>query len=228
MQRIRKSFLTLAATAGLLIGASIAVTPASAAPVQFSFNGLVSFADIPLNSVFAPNQVVSGTYTFESATSNIGGIGLGRYEGAIISPTFQLFVGPREYGLGSSGSNFVQIQNFGVNDIYTVRNPITPVVPPPPGVIGLFSPLAFQVEFEQPPTVFSGGNAPASLGNLFAVSNATFHVIFANGSTTRDVVGNLSMTPVPLPPAVILFGAGLVALIGLGARNWQFKGNNVA
>ena len=26
---------------------------------------------------------------------------------------------------------------------------------------------------------------------------------------------------VPLPPAVVLFGAGLVALIGLGARNWQ-------
>ncbi len=31
------------------------------------------------------------------------------------------------------------------------------------------------------------------------------------------------MTPVPLPPAVILFGAGIVALIGLGARNWQRK-----
>jgi hypothetical protein len=26
---------------------------------------------------------------------------------------------------------------------------------------------------------------------------------------------------VPLPPAVVLFGAGLVALVGLGARNWQ-------
>ncbi len=31
MQRIRKSFLTLAVTASLLLGASIAVTPASAA-----------------------------------------------------------------------------------------------------------------------------------------------------------------------------------------------------
>jgi hypothetical protein len=26
---------------------------------------------------------------------------------------------------------------------------------------------------------------------------------------------------VPLPPAAVLFGAGLVALVGLGARNWQ-------
>ncbi len=36
-----------------------------------------------------------------------------------------------------------------------------------------------------------------------------------------SAVESNSAVATPLPPAVILFGAGLVALIGLGARNWQ-------
>jgi hypothetical protein len=38
----------------------------------------------------------------------------------------------------------------------------------------------------------------------------------------------IGVTAVPLPPAVILFGAGLMALAGLGARNWWQKGQSFA
>ena len=71
---------------------------------------------------------------------------------------------------------------------------------------------------------------PPSLGSF---ATKTFHLTFLNSSQVviGDAVGtinSLSMTPVPLPPAVILFGAGLVALVGLGARNWQQKRSGLA
>jgi heme A synthase len=37
-----------------------------------------------------------------------------------------------------------------------------------------------------------------------------------------------ALTAVPLPAAVILFGAGLVALVGLGAGSWRQKKNSLA
>ena len=38
----------------------------------------------------------------------------------------------------------------------------------------------------------------------------------------------VGVTAVPLPPAVILFGAGLVALVGLGARSWRQRNGGLA
>jgi hypothetical protein len=49
-----------------------------------------------------------------------------------------------------------------------------------------------------------------------------FRIVFDNGANPDLIAsGRISLLTTPLPPAVILFGAGLVALIGLGARNWQ-------
>ena len=57
------------------------------------------------------------------------------------------------------------------------------------------------------------GNQPPSLSS-FNVNRWT--LAFANGKT---LVGSLdSLTAVPLPATVLLFGAGLIALVGLGAR----------
>ena len=48
MYRIRSGFLTLAATAGLLLGASIVVTPATASQVTVSFTGFIADPSSPL------------------------------------------------------------------------------------------------------------------------------------------------------------------------------------
>ncbi|THJ19634.1 MAG: hypothetical protein CAF45_015740 [Nitrospira sp. CG24E] len=51
-----------------------------------------------------------------------------------------------------------------------------------------------------------------------------FRVYFSNGSGESQVIGFMTPAPLvatPLPPAVIMFGAGLVSLIGLGAMNWR-------
>lgn len=47
----------------------------------------------------------------------------------------------------------------------------------------------------------------------------------ASGSVLLDTY---TLTPVPLPPAVILFGAGLLALVGLGAGNWRQRKSTFA
>ncbi len=55
-----------------------------------------------------------------------------------------------------------------------------------------------------------------------------FHLQFLRDNSVIELSGrltNLALAPVPVPepPAVILLGAGLVALIGLGARSWRQK-----
>ena len=54
-------------------------------------------------------------------------------------------------------------------------------------------------------------------------ANGSFRIIFTGGgaSVVNGTMLSMSLVATPLPPAVILFGAGLVALIGLGARNWR-------
>jgi hypothetical protein len=42
-----------------------------------------------------------------------------------------------------------------------------------------------------------------------------------SGEIVNGTMLSMHLVATPLPPAVILFGAGLVSLIGLGARNWR-------
>jgi len=86
-------------------------------------------------------------------------------------------------------------------------------------MVGAFTPFDIQIDFIHGPGLFTGNNNLPSLGSMF---NASIHVTFAKNGQFPQILGSVdSMTAVPLPPAIILFGAGLVALIGLGARNWQ-------
>ena len=55
--------------------------------------------------------------------------------------------------------------------------------------------------------------------------------IFFSGGTGSVVnvrIDDIQRVATPLPPAVILFGAGLVALIGLGAGSWRQRKNGLA
>ena len=69
MYRIRSGFLTLAATASMLLWASIAVTPVTAAPVSFNFTGTLNdpndfYLTLTGNTpAFSGGEAVSGTIT---------------------------------------------------------------------------------------------------------------------------------------------------------------------
>ena len=91
MQRVRKSFLTLVAAVSLLLGASIAVTPATAAPVTFEFSGMVfgfSGADgSTLFSALGSPLTTSGSFTFESTNVPTG---LGSFDDKITAAHIQI------------------------------------------------------------------------------------------------------------------------------------------
>ena len=58
---------------------------------------------------------------------------------------------------------------------------------------------------------------PPSFGSL---TEARWRLFFegVHGTPFASVGSITSLTAVPLPPAVLLFGAGLIALVGLGVR----------
>ena len=61
-----------------------------------------------------------------------------------------------------------------------------------------------------------------------ASGGSQFRVEFSTAGLNPVLIGSVhgtitNLVANPLPPAVMMFGAGLVALIGLGARNWRQK-----
>ena len=224
MTRIRHIFLKRAFTASMLLWASIAVTPAMAAPVTFAFTGLVSNVPGSLNPPFNTTQTLSGSYTFNSLTSDsVANSNRGLYNGAITGLTVNL--GPYTATLGNAGTNFIEIRNQG-SDRYTMQAGLTgPLVPGTD-----FSPLHFRIELKDPSgSAFSNDLLPTTPPDLSSFNTKNWRIVFEDTDGTAVMFGTLStLTAVPLPAAVILFGAGLVALVGLGAGSWRKKNNSLA
>ena len=235
MNDIRPVFLKLAFTASMLLSASTAITPATAAPVTFAFSGAVS--DVA-SGLFTPggnfngSQKLSGFYTFDDATSDSNpSARIGRYNDTITaltvhlgpavgSPSYTATLGPETPG----NNNFIHVRNqpSGV-DGYEVRAPVTG-----PSVNG-FSPLYFRIELIDPShTVFGNDSLPTTPPSLSSFATNTWRLVFTDGNGNARMQGSVAITAVPLPAAVILFGAGLVALVGLGAGSWRQRKNTIA
>jgi len=224
MHRIRNGFLALAATASMLLGTSIVVTPATASELTFNFVGVVLLRDASLASTFTAPLPMSGFIKYLDTTtdSNPGDATIGQYNNAITGGGININGGAYVVNLlpGPSANNFITIENQanspGNQDSYQMRvsTDNTPTA-------GAFVPNYFQVDLLHLPSTFLDDTLqPPTLGGINSVN--TFRMSFLNGSTIAELSGKITnASVVPLPPAVILFGAGLVALIGLGARNWQ-------
>jgi hypothetical protein len=85
------------------------------------------------------------------------------------------------------------------------------------GAINGVLPTSFQVSLTDPSgTVFSNLSLPTTPPSLSSFAMNQWRLDF--GGVGNYVVGSLAhLTAVPLPAAVILFGAGLISLVGLGA-----------
>ena len=200
----------------VLLSGGLLANPAEADLVAFNFTGAVSHVDTGLFPTFNTSQTLTGSYTFDSLTPDSNpSSNIGRYNGTIQALTVNL--GSYTATLGNSGSNFIEIRNQPSSDGYAVRAPLTG-----PLVNG-FSPLRFQIELIDPSaTVFSNDLLPTTPPGLSSIATSRFRLFFEDGNGTARVLGSLtSLTAVPLPPAVILFGAGLIALVGLGAGSWR-------
>lgn len=189
---------------------------AMAAPVTFSFVGDVTSVHPHLNSTFNTSQTLMGSYTFDPATAvdSNSNSNIGRYNGAVTN--LNVTIGSYTATLGNSGSNFIEIRNLA-SERYEVRAPLTgPLLP------GEFSPLRFRIELINGTGAFSSDALTATPPSLNAFVTERFRLVFEDGNGTARVRGVLTnLTLVPLPAAVLLFGAGLIALVGLGAGNWH-------
>ena len=228
MQRIRKSFFALAVTAGLLVGASMAVTPAKAASLPFNFTGDIFTSQSPLTPTILTSHSVVGTFTFNDSTGAVEAFSMNFLNlSSVVVYTTTQGVGANEVTIINNGP----LGGGAFGDRWQLETKATSLTP-----ISTFSPLSFDIQLDGD----TGGvsslltssalqSPPSISGNPDLTSNRWRLIFDDGGLTTRVVLGSLtSLTAVPLPPAVILFGAGLIALIGLGARNRQRAENSVA
>ena len=190
------------------------LTVATAAPVTFSFTGVVSHVDTKLFPTVTAGQTLSGSYTFESGTalSRPGN----RYNGAITA--FSANLGSYNAVLGA-GTNFIAVANNQSFDRYALSAPLNPGAP------GLA--LRFRLELVDPSSgTFSNRALPMTPPSLSSFATTRWRLVFENAHGTARIRGVLtSLTAVPLPAAVVLFGTGLVALAGLGAGSGRRRQN---
>ncbi|MBI5316172.1 MAG: hypothetical protein HZB34_09390 [Nitrospirae bacterium] len=199
-------------------------------------NGTSPFGSSGLTPIGNP-FLLSGSFTFSDATPNSGNSTIGVYNNTLSQLTFNLsnssgviYTGTYNNPPGLSTPNSIVV----FNDFLATPPPFfspgldglsltTPILGPQVNGLG---PLTFELELLSPFAPFTNNSLPTttllSPPSVNPFLSPNFRVVFAGGGTPNTLRGDLtSLTAVPLPPAVILFGAGLVALIGLGARNWQ-------
>lgn len=210
---------------GLLLFCSVVATPAMAATIIYNFTGnvtnvgnLLSPPAVPSPQFTAgpPGSLMTGTMAVNTTDGNMGNSTLGSYQIQSLSVT----IGGYTASVGPTGT--VNIRNGNGPGVAADRFEVS--APQSGNLTGddinFLLPRLFTINLRGPSSIFGSDALPSSVPSLSAFTNANqFRLQFGptNGANAR-VVGQLtSLTAVPLPPAVILFGVGLVALIGLGA-----------
>ena len=204
--------------AGLLCAVLMVPDRGEAASISFNFSG--SVGDV-FGGVFTPHGFgadgfstalpVSGGATINSlATDSNATSTIGRYNAI---QDFSVSVGTY-FATYAPGNSFIRVTNNAPgagSDIYELR--INGLFGSP---VNGFRPSSFSLELTDPTgTAFSSDALPAGAPSLSSFARSEFRLLF--GSATTRVQGALTSL-VPLPAAVWLFGAGLVALVGLGSR----------
>lgn len=203
---LRRGFMLPAAAVCVL---SVSNPAAQAALVNYSFAGSID----GLPSMLVP---LSGTFQFDNATSGSGGV----YNGAVTGFTVNL--GTLYTSTFVGGANAVTIsQNVpllggGMGDRWALVSAAAG-----PSLSG-FTPLRFDLDLGR----VGGGlftdtslQNPPSLGGVGNTTIGRWRLLFEdiNGNPIALLGSITSLTAVPLPAAVLLFGAGLISLVGLGA-----------
>jgi hypothetical protein len=192
-----------------LCSLALPLNAAEASLVQYSFTGTVGSVGSALRPTITAGSSIAGTFSFDNATTSSG---TGRYMGAVQS--FSLNFNGYSVSFDPSGdTNLVRIVDNPSGDVWRLRTSVMG------NDIGAYTPTEFRLNLEDEDGLAITGTGlqnPPSLGNL---SSTHWRLVFenSNGRMVR-VQGVLSsLTAVPLPAAILLFGAGLISLVGLGA-----------
>lgn len=187
---------------------------AHATLVSYSFTGGVSNLNGALLPTVNMGSSVSGTFHFDNATGGVNG----NYPGAVTNMSLNIG-GYTSSFAPDAPENAVTVFNqidLGGSIIGDRWRLVTGATGDP---INGYSPFRFDLQVDQ-----EGGSAfsnvdlqrPPSFNSL---TGSRWRLIFENaeGNLVRVQGGLSSLTAVPLPAAVLLFGAGLISLVGLGA-----------
>ena len=220
-----------------LLSLGISGTPATAAPVTFQFAGYLSEVDPTITTAtgFTVGHTFTGSYTFESTApelpSQIPNPRIGVYDYSVTNVTArigtQIVVMPQQPGFSTIVVFDNAYQSSLSNDFvdqYGMSARVNAAVVTPWHLesFGVFLNEGSSITFDND----SLPTHPPSLGS-FGTRQAFFN--FFTGTTTISAYGQLtSLTAVPVPAAILLFGTGLTALIGLRAGNWRREQIRVA
>ena len=208
----------------------MAVTPATAAPVTFSFTGSVGNVTGPVGNLFPTlgTGAMNGTITFSlpPAPPNIPGAYFSPSPITGLTLTIPSGLGTYTAIQNTNPTSAVGIFNNSPGDGFVATSSMSQVNNSPIGA-GNALPFNFYMEFlDSSGNVFSNQDLVTSLNimttppGLGSFNSNLWRLEFTDGNRVTGSFSSFT-APVPLPPAVILFGAGIVALIGLGARNWR-------
>ncbi len=191
--------------AAMVCALSIPIMAAQAASVTYSFTGVTNNPGVAIP--------VDGTFQFDDMTSGSGGV----YSGAVtgFKLVFNKGVYTSVFAPGLNGVIISQNTDLGggvFGDRWALVSPATG------GKLGETTPYNFDLYLSRKGQgLFTNTDLqnPPSLGSL---DTKTWRLYFKNvDGVPFAYYGQISsLTAVPLPPAVLLFGAGLIALVGLG------------
>ena len=218
-QRKRTS-LTIGVGMGLFCSLLLVVVPGNAANVPFNFSGSVAEVHGGVFTAggsgvngFGSALPVSGSFTFNSATADVlpGDPMWGLYANPIQNMTVKVGNYTATFSPGSSVMQV--INNPGLGDTFKVT--LNGFTSSPATVNGL-TPTTFEMELVNPNgSVFSNDHLPTTPPSLSSFASNQWRLVFSGvGNRVQGALTSL----VPLPAAVWLFGAGLIALVGLGSR----------
>jgi hypothetical protein len=218
---IKGLLLSAIALCSLLLSGNAAY----AALVTYSFTGSVStISGALLSSPMNPSPLslglpVTGSFQFDSS---IGGVG-GNFPGAVKAMTVAIGGYTSSFDPGANAVTISQNANLGGGLMGDRWKLVTGAMGPPVTVYG-YTPLSFDLQLDREGGgLFSNTslqNPPSFSSSVSSPLTATrWRLIFEDmDGNVVNVRGALnSLTAVPLPAAVILFGAGLISLVGLGA-----------
>src|SRR4051794_1474730 len=189
MNHIRAVFVMFAFTASVLLGASIAVAPATAAIITYSFSGAVTGVSPKLSSTFNTTQTMSGLMTVDSTNTSgpVGHPGIGTYT----IQSFSLDIGT--YHATSTGTTSQVIITDRVNGLDRLNVTVNDLSGPPvhsthPSAD--FNPSNFNIQLRGPASLFSSDALPTTVPSISSFNNFNQWRLAFNGG--KVVVGTMA------------------------------------
>lgn len=235
-------------TAVLILGVIVVLCPSGvlAHSVTFDFTGTFVAADPhSLGGIFTvpilsyPASTVGGSFTFETDTlDSNSSSSIGFYEGALthlsLSVSKPLTGDAYQFGFNAAGgltSIQVNADSTPSNQAYVVSASVQNVVPSGPIVDGAdyYARDLFLNLTKPSTTVFTSDALQAtppdpgvfSLFNAATNPNGQFRLVLQSSHGDHSLIGNLTsltLSAVPVPAALYLFGTGVVGMAVLARR----------